>query len=180
MRRARMWGETRAEVIAELVQDVYLKLCADNGRLLQDFQPEHPDAFCGYLKVVAANLVSDYFKSSHTDKRGGRAEAVPIEKAEQAPAQCVGRNLSACERDLLLQELDTLLRESLHGETAARDRTIFWLHYRNGMTAAAIAALPAFRMNVKSVESVIHRVTRALRDQVGAEWKQEAKRIGGR
>jgi RNA polymerase sigma-70 factor (ECF subfamily) len=170
MRRARHWGETRLDVIGELVQDVYLKLCAEGGRLLLEFEPAHPEAFSGYLKVMTAHLVSDYFKAANTGKRGGRSAAVSIEEAERL-SRTGSQTLSAGERDLLLKELDVLLREATQGKTAERDRMIFWLHYHNGMTAAAIAALPALKMNVKSVESVIHRLTRALRAEVGAVKK---------
>jgi RNA polymerase sigma-70 factor, ECF subfamily len=40
---------------------------------------------------------------------------------------------------------------------------IFWLYYRDGLTARAIAQLPGIRLSVKGVESTIHRLTRRVR-----------------
>ena len=59
-----------ADVLDELVQETYLKLCADQCRLLRGFQSRHPGSIFGYLKVVTANVVHDYFKSAHSSKRG--------------------------------------------------------------------------------------------------------------
>jgi len=168
VRRARVWGETRSEIIADLVQEIYLKLCSDNCRLLREFEPAHPAAFFGYLKVISVNFVNDHFKAVLTDKRGGGLEPSPLEDmAEQLPTP-QGRGLSAVEFKLLSDEIDCLLQELLQGETADRDRTIFWLYYRTGLTAAAIASLPPIQMNPKSVESVIHRLTQLLRNELAA------------
>ena len=132
IRRARTWGETRMDVFAELIQDTYLKLCAEQRRLLREFHPEHPEAFYGYLKIVASNLVNDHFKAAHAGKRGSGAEAVALEESDHAGAQPWRPVMSATDRDLLLRELDCMLQEATQGETAQRDRTIFWLYYRTG------------------------------------------------
>ena len=48
-------------------------------------------------------------------------------------------------------------------ETVARDRLIFWMYYRQGFTAKAIAAIPSISLTVKGVEGVIQRLTGQLR-----------------
>ena len=55
----------------DLIQETYLKLCADEYRLLRAYDPKHPDAIYGYLKVITANVVHDRFKALHSEKRGG-------------------------------------------------------------------------------------------------------------
>src|SRR6516165_12572140 len=76
LRVARRWGEFSPQVVDDLVQEVYLKICADRFRMLRSFKSHHPDAFYGYLKVVTANLVLDHFKGAHSIKRGsGRVGA---------------------------------------------------------------------------------------------------------
>jgi RNA polymerase sigma-70 factor, ECF subfamily len=45
LRVARRWGEPSPQVIDDLVQETYLKLCADNFQALRAFKPHHPDAF---------------------------------------------------------------------------------------------------------------------------------------
>src|SRR5271154_478612 len=54
LRTARQWVEPSRELIDDLVQDTYLKLCDNNNRLLAGFRPEHEWAIYGFLKVVAA------------------------------------------------------------------------------------------------------------------------------
>jgi RNA polymerase sigma-70 factor (ECF subfamily) len=166
MRRARKWNETRPEVVAELVQDVYLKLCADDCRILRKFAPSHPEAFFGFLKVISVNFVNDHFKALLTNKRRTDADVISFGQLPQEPASAAGQTWSQAERDILCREIDSLLRRVLEGQTAERDRTIFWLYYRTGMTASAIASLPSIDMNPKSVESVIHRLTQLLRDEL--------------
>jgi DNA-directed RNA polymerase specialized sigma24 family protein len=69
-------------------------------------------------------------------------------------------------RDILLKEVDDALCASLSGEGQVRDRTIFLLYYRYGLTASAIARLPSILLTVKGVESVIHRLTRLVRERL--------------
>jgi RNA polymerase sigma-70 factor (ECF subfamily) len=87
--------------------------------------------------------------------------------------------LSQPEQELLYKEIDSLLCSAVHGETAERDRTIFWLYYRTGLTTAAIAGLPSFNMNPKSVQSVIYRLTQILRNELSpAETGSPPKTLG--
>src|ERR1700733_12575996 len=59
LRVARQWGERSPQVVDDLVQNTYLKLCAERVSLLQKFSPVHSDAIYGYIKVFTANLVHD-------------------------------------------------------------------------------------------------------------------------
>jgi RNA polymerase sigma-70 factor (ECF subfamily) len=70
LRIASRLGDSSKQTVDDLIQETYLKLCADDFRILRTFEQQHPDAFIGYVKVVAANVVRDHFKSSHTKKRG--------------------------------------------------------------------------------------------------------------
>src|SRR5262252_7334981 len=135
LRIARRWGEPSPQVIDDLVQDTYLKLCADNFRLLRRFKSNHQDAFYGYLKVVTANLVHDHFKAAHSSKRGSGA----VEFA--ADAAGVPSTAKNSERGILLREIDATLSRLAAGPQLQRSRRIFWLYYRVGLTASAIAAL---------------------------------------
>lgn len=71
------------------------------------------------------------------------------------------------ERGILLRELDALLCRLLAaGPQLERDRRIFWLYYRVGLAASAIAALPSTGLTTKGVESTILRLTRLLRQEM--------------
>src|ERR1700678_966659 len=70
LRTASRLGDSSKQTVDDLIQETYLKLCADDFRILRSFEQQHPDAFTGYIKVVTANVVRDHFKSAHTKKRG--------------------------------------------------------------------------------------------------------------
>ena len=70
IRTAYQWGEAPQPVVDDLVQETYLKLCADKCRLLLEFASRHPEAVAGYVKTMAVNVAHDYFKATHSQKRG--------------------------------------------------------------------------------------------------------------
>src|SRR5437879_3706524 len=56
VRIAYQWGSIPQQVVDDLVQETYLKLCADKCRLLGQFAANHPDAISGYVKTIAVNV----------------------------------------------------------------------------------------------------------------------------
>lgn len=172
LRVARRWGETSSQCVDDLVQGVYLKLCDHDCQRLRKFQSRHEDAFFGYLKVVAANHAQDTCKAAHSAKRGSGAKDASVgESVADSRAAPAGAETS--ERRILLQELDALLLKLAQGPHLERDRKVFWLYYRVGLTASAIAALPSIGLSTKGVESTISRLTRLLREQMYPKgWKE--------
>jgi RNA polymerase sigma-70 factor (ECF subfamily) len=164
LRVCRKWGEGSPQVVDDLVQETYLKLCMGRARL-QNFQPAHPDAIYGYLKVFTANLVHDYFKSLHSARSGGASVTVPVDADEGGRPTGAPTPSALVEREVLLREIDAFLRAVATGPHAGRDRKIFWLYYRLGLTAGAIAALPHIGLTIKGVESTILRLTRLVRER---------------
>jgi RNA polymerase sigma-70 factor (ECF subfamily) len=167
LRVARRWGEPSPQVVDDLVQETYLKLCADNFQILRSFKSHHPDAFYGYLKVVTANLVHDHFKAAHSSKRGSDTKQVEIDAPNTLTVSAVGA-ASSCnsDREILMREIDAALSQIAAGPQLQRSRRIFWLYYRVGLTANAIAALPYIGLSTKGVESTILRLTRLLREEL--------------
>src|SRR6202021_3163202 len=109
VRTAYQWGEISQQVVDDLVQDTYLKLCADKCRRLRDFAVQHPDAVLGYIKTIAVNVVHDHFKSIHSQKRGSGATAQLQEDFDpQAQSGSLGGQ-AAIERQVLLKEIDRCL-----------------------------------------------------------------------
>ena len=168
LRVARRWGESSRQVIDDLVQDTYLKLCADECRLLRVFKARNPEAFYAYLKVVTANLVHDHYKGTHSAKRGAGVAEVPVDPnlASAVDPHDAEAAAKGGERQILLREMDDLLRKVAQGPNFKRDRRVFWLYYRAGLTASSIAALPTIELSTKGVESTISRLTRLLREEV--------------
>lgn len=166
IRIGRRWGETSREVLDDLVQDTYLKLCADRQTLLQNFQAGHSDAIFGYIKVFTANLVHDHFKAIYSQKRGGGMKPEPAD--DQTPnviPVSYSSDAAFIERSVLLGQIDSFLCDTEGEPNAARDRRIFWLYYRVGLSASGIAALPSIGLGTKGVESTILRMTRMVRQK---------------
>lgn len=171
LRVARRWGEPSPQQIDDLVQETYLKLCADNFRMLHRFRSRHPDAFYGYLKVVTANLVHDHFKAARSSKRGSGAIEIAVDEQVQSAPDSLGTAsaVRSSERGILLREVDDALSRVAAGPHLERDRKLFWLYYRVGLTADAIAGLPFIGLSTKGVESSLLRLTRLLREDIGRD-----------
>jgi len=166
IRTAHRWDIPPREVVDDLVQETYLKLCADKCHLLREFAIAHQEAVNGYVKTVAINVARDYFKSQQSRKRGGRSvvqshpEFEPKARSEDLGGQ------AAMEREILLRQIDACLQSWAEVPSHERDLTVFWLYYRQGLTAKEIAALPTTGLTVKGVESVILRLKSLIREKV--------------
>ena len=149
VRTIRRYGFDRAGLSDDLAQEVYLKFSANRARVLREFKPRYPGAAYGYLRVIAANVVHDHFKS----KLGKHPEQSPL------PHDVAGKD--GAEWRLLLRDIDDLLKKPPISE---RDRQIFWLYYRQGMSAKEIAAISSLKLTIKGVESVIVRLNQLVRN----------------
>lgn len=149
------------ELVDDLTQDVFLKLCHANFRVLRHFETHHENAFVGFLKVVASNTAQDYFRNEASSDRGFRKSS----EADRVSLESVPIPHAAFETEgrIALAEIDRALKRLSHEPNFQRDYEIFWLYYRNGLTAKAIAALPGIKLSVKGVESTLLRLTRRIR-----------------
>jgi len=164
LRTALRWGDPSR--IDDLVQDTYLKLCSNGARILRDFEFRHEEALFGFLKVVAANVVNDHFKLLNRVKRSAGTRSEEPGGIESIPALNPADALWPTERDILLNEIDDLLRSRAPEDVHERDRTIFWLYYQQGLSARAIASIPTVGLSTKGVESAIVRLTRLVRESL--------------
>jgi RNA polymerase sigma-70 factor, ECF subfamily len=165
VRTARRWNATSPALLDDLVQETYVKLCANDCRLLREFESRSPDSFYGFLKVLTSNVVHDHFKASLAAKRGAEAHSLDGDSTEgQIPTANPGhRNLIDAERMVLLGEIDQQLVQLLPPEDLQRGRLVFWLYYRSGMSANAIASLPQIDLTTKGVESLLFRLTKQVK-----------------
>lgn len=169
LRVSRHWGESIPQVVEDLVQETYLKLCASGLRSFKCVNPASHDAIYGYIKTFTANLVQDHFKAARAAKRGGSTGTMSIDgDVLETHASHERRTEATLERKLLLEEIASCLDKAISGANADRDRRIFWLYYRVGLSASAIARLPSIDLNTKGVESTIARITRTLREHLGS------------
>ena len=166
LRIAMRFGDSSKQTVDDLIQETYLKFSADNCRRLRDFEHRHPNAFVGYVQVVAANVARDHFKSSYSKKRGSnQVENVSEDHLPPAGDESAG-SPKAIERAILIREVQSHLELCLSGADHDRNRKIFWFYYRAGLSAAAIAAMPGIGLTTKGVESLLLRITRELRERI--------------
>ena len=166
MRIARQWGDHSAQLTDDLVQETYFKLCADNCRLLRNFESPHAGSIFGFLKVVTANVVHDHFRASRAAKRGAGEIPEDLDRYNRGialPREPYLSDERAIEHGILLKQIDLFLTRFLAAEELARSRKIFWLYYRTGLSASAIAALPGIGLSTKGVESTLLRLSRLVR-----------------
>lgn len=166
IRTALQWGAVPGQVVDDLLQETYLKLCANKCQLLLEFAVQHPEAVPGYIKTIAANIVHDHFKSRHSQKRGAGRSQESLEGIEPSAENKSLGSPGAMEQHILLRQIDRCLDACSAGPDHDRDRLIFWLYYQQGMSAKAIAALPTVGLTAKGVESAILRLTHSIREQM--------------
>jgi len=151
-------------LIDDLVQETFLKLCANNCKPLREFTSEHENALFGFVSKVAQNVVEDYFRTSWSQKRGSGRQEEGLESAAVVVAH--GGSSSQAYSNILIHQIAECLAECAHEENSARDSAIFWLYYRHGLTAKAISRMPAIGLTVKGVESTLLRLTRMVRGKL--------------
>src|SRR6202453_4620199 len=166
LRVSRMWvSDPSRATVDDIVQEVLLKLCEQERRILRDFVPRGEDSFFGLLRIVAASVANDYYRRLYSAKRGGNVVTTVL-VGDETSLESAGMHPSAqMHQDALFGQLDKKLK-SASKTIGERDRAIFWLYYRQGFTAEEIARLPASGLTAKGVESALRRMTGWLRDEL--------------
>jgi RNA polymerase sigma-70 factor (ECF subfamily) len=152
--------------VEDLVQTTYLKLWEDGCRLLRDFAIRHPEAILGYLKKIAANATHDYFKHSNSQTCGGGQPHISTSDVDPEAGRDGHGSQETIAFGLFLDEIDEHLKRCTTGPDQERDRMIFWLYFRQGMSTKEIASLPAIGLSTKGVGSVLERLKDGIREQI--------------
>ncbi len=175
VRTAEYWGIGASESLKDMVQDIYAKLCENNCYLLRQFEARHEGSIYGYLKAITANEVHDRLRQLHSEKRG-RGHIDTLEAIKDEPSAADSGSPAAMEQQVLFKEIDDLLHAHLPESTRQRDRIIFWLRHRQGLTTKEIAGIPTIELTPKGVESTIRRLEQLLRAVLaeGTEMRQQS------
>ena len=171
LKTARRWGDTSPDTISDLIQETYLKLCANRARMLAEFESRHPNAFYGYLRVARANVVNGPFpRARHSKKRNSNLESsITSSLATEIADPGMGSPEQIERICSFLAEVETVLNSITQDAESERDRTIFWLYWRQGMTAQSISELPGMTLTAKGVETAIYRLTRRVRERLAGQ-----------
>jgi len=152
----------KPDLIDDVVQATFLKLCANNFKALRNFSFKDDHGFFGFLKVVASHAVEDYFRAQNSQKHGSGQEEDDIDESRMPPPSGSNPN-QPVENAIVLTQIDRCLAKLASDQNFTRDYTIFWLYYRQGLTAKAISTLPGITLSVKGVESTLLRLTRYVK-----------------
>jgi RNA polymerase sigma-70 factor (ECF subfamily) len=169
MRTASRWGSPPKTLVEDLVQVTYLKLWEGGRRLLHEFALQHPEAILGYLKKTAANATHDYFKHRHSQSSGGDQSHISTSDLDPVAGNHAFGSQEAIDREIFFAEIDELLKRCTDGPDQERDRTIFWLYFRHGMSTREIASLPTIELTAKGVGSVIERLKYGIRERIAGD-----------
>ena len=168
LRTATHWCEPTRSQLDDLIQETYLKLCEENSRLLRAFEPRHEDSIYGFLKVVAANVVHDHFKAASAAKRGAAQTLAMNEPIEIRSRSGDPDEFETVSQRIQLEQIDKALRLVTTGKDKERNRIIFWLRHRQGLSASEIAAIPSIGLSTEGVESVLMRLAMMIRNHLAS------------
>jgi DNA-directed RNA polymerase specialized sigma24 family protein len=116
------------------------------------------------VAVAIRRRTKDHFKGQYAKKRGSGIAPENLDDAQPASAERSTGGQADMEWQVLKRELEAKLVELGFSD---KERTIFGLYYFQGFTAIQISKFPWVGLSVKGVESLIHRMTQALRDFFG-------------
>lgn len=166
-RSVRAWPNITAEIMQELTQEVYLKLCDRHRGVLLKFDQGSVEA---YLTRVTANAVLDLLRARHTIRRNESFVRNIMETGDLPGRSDSEGSPGRLYRNVLVREIDDHFKAVTHqGQTPERDLFILREYYLNGRTAGELAELPPVRLTTKGVESIIHRLTCLVRRRLVEE-----------
>jgi RNA polymerase sigma-70 factor, ECF subfamily len=166
MRTVSLWSAPSRSLVEDLIQATYLKLWEGGRQLLREFAIQRPEAILGYLKRTAANATHDHFKRGQSHTSGGGKPHLSTSDVDARAGKEIEGSQERIALGVFLNEIDELLKRFLTGPDQERDRTIFWLYFRQGMSTKEIASLPTIGLSAKGVGSVIERLKHSVRDQI--------------
>jgi RNA polymerase sigma-70 factor (ECF subfamily) len=163
-------SDDRGDLARDLMQEVYVRLIADECHALKAWRGESEEALLAYLARVVHAVACDALRRERSRKRAVNLLSLEGSPSDDGPSLAdvlPATEWTAPDRMLAERLAPVRLRaalDSLHGgRNGARDALIFQLHVLDGLTASEIANLPGIGMQVPSVESVLRRTRERLR-----------------
>ncbi len=165
--------------VSEMVQEVFLRLLANERKVLKEFRGTTDASILAYLAIIVRSTVTDAIRKEVAQKRSAPTVSLdaPLKSGEDQDLSLA--DILAAEEtsspSWILKEkiapkrLREILKTVLSGANATRDAIIFHLHVINGLSAREIAELPSFSMTTNNVQAIIFRTKERLRDVIGKE-----------
>jgi DNA-directed RNA polymerase specialized sigma24 family protein len=148
-----------SNIILDLSQEVFVKICANSFRALRELEWRHEGSLRGLLQVTSHTVAHDYLRRLLSPGRDVRREG-PLDEIECDRKS--HNSHSATEQRILLEQLARCLKQRIYHEpNHTRDIAMFLLYYGYGLRSADLARL--YRLNIKTVESKLARFCRLVR-----------------
>lgn len=173
-RRGLATDPSAADAVSDLVQDVYLRLLANDRRALREFRGESEIAVYAYLARIVRAAVGDRTRRDSSQKRSARI--VPLDGGVDGEGSAPLSELLAADggsspdRQMRERAVPRRLRELLAAggvPNPERDALVFELHVLEGLSAREIAGIPALDLSLSAVEGVLRRTRERLRERLG-------------
>lgn len=152
------------DYLADLAQEVYVRLVQNDGRMMRTFRRDSELAVRAFLARIATAVVSDHFRYQLAGKR--KATVISIDHARETIENLRAAREPRDPVDSLLSWIDVEreLASAANRAHVARDLLIFKLYCVDGFTADELAAFPGFRLGPAGVEAAVSRVRGRLRN----------------
>lgn len=158
------------EAVADVVQEVYVRLVQNDCQALQAFKGSTEDEFFGYLKRITHNVALNRARQNAAQKRPRLTHSLDEElenhsdgRAAHFPPKFVAQALAEETHIYELQEhINHYLDVVLRGPQKHRDKMLFQLFYYDGLTIEELAKLPGLNLRPHAIEVAINRVCHRL------------------
>ena len=153
------------ELIPELAQEVYLRLCHNEGTMMQEFRGETDFSVAAFFGRVCASVAIDHLRRNDSLKRSGGTVVSIDDAREKEKVNNSGRDYSELNEDAILKWIDVekLAAADPDPKNAKRNSIILKLHFVDGMTTEEISQFPGFDLTERGVGSVISRLRKRIR-----------------
>src|SRR5437016_890453 len=166
--RLRRIQDDTADVVADLAQEVYVRLVQRDGQALRSFRGTTEFSVMAFLARISSSVVQDHQRQLMSEKR--RANVVPIETAK-AGEMASGRSADSTEFDsstlssiISWIDIERIVEGDPDRKNARRNALIFKLYYIDGFQAAEIARFPGFELTKSGVESILARMRKRIQE----------------
>lgn len=151
------------EVVADILQDVYIEILKDQCACLHRFRGQTEFEAQAYLVRLAANITSNHLRRTAALKRQALTDQIdeifrPDEELMRNAPPLGDYTDSLADRELI-----ELLRRILTGENTRRDILLYLLHVREGLTMAELAATGICDLRPSSIAQIIRRIRAKLK-----------------
>lgn len=147
------------EVIEDLVQETWKRICNNECRVLRELEWLHEGALRGILKITASSAAKDYVRTVKSQKRDIDKEE-PLELVFDVPTpDDLERRIH---NRVFLEKLARCIEEKIRSEThRTRDIAMFLLFFSHRVTASDLARV--YELGLKAVENTVARLARIAR-----------------